>query len=69
MEKVNVKVKGMKCQGCVTAVEKALNGSKGVEKANVDLASHSANIEFNPNESNLMELGKSVKAAGFELEF
>ncbi|WP_444685753.1 heavy metal translocating P-type ATPase [Alkalicoccus luteus] len=44
MKKVNMSVSGMSCASCVNRVEKSLKKVEGVEEANVNLASHSAQV-------------------------
>ncbi|GAB3378810.1 heavy metal translocating P-type ATPase [Spongiibacter taiwanensis] len=44
-------VSGMRCGSCVSRVERALNAVPGVRRANVNLASEQASIDFDENAS------------------
>jgi copper chaperone CopZ len=46
MEKVELKVEGMTCGGCVNSIQNALNGRNGVNNAIADLESGIVAIEF-----------------------
>jgi Cu+-exporting ATPase len=55
----------MKCNGCVTAIEKALNQDIGVTTARVDLDTKTAVVE---SDSDLSVLLGALKAAGFDAQ-
>ena len=61
--KVQLKIEGMSCAGCVAAVEKAINAVPGVDQLNVNFADHSATIS---GTFNLKQLIESVKNAGYD---
>nr|WP_226911328.1 cation transporter [Gallaecimonas mangrovi] len=44
-QQVHLALLGVSCAGCVRAIEKALDGVEGVDKAQVNLADRSAHIE------------------------
>jgi copper chaperone CopZ len=56
-------IPGIKCNGCVTAIEKALGGETGVIKYEVDLETKTATIESN---ASLAVLVDTIETAGFE---
>ena len=60
---IHLSIPGMKCGGCVTAVEQALNNEAGIIQYKVDLDSKHARIE---TDSPLAVLVGAIKAAGFE---
>jgi len=60
---IKLSIPGMKCNGCVSAIEKALGEQAGVIKSEVDLASKSALIE---SDASLVALLDAIKAAGFD---
>ncbi len=64
---VSYPVEGMSCAVCAGAVEKTLSGCPGVIKASVNLASATANIEYNSEQTNPEKLHDAVKAAGYDL--
>ena len=60
---IRLAIPGMKCDGCVTAIEAALSSESGVIKSAVDLATKSAAVETNVSLAVLVDV---IKAAGFE---
>ena len=60
---IKLSIPGMKCNGCVSAIEKALGEQAGVIKSEVDLVSKSALIE---SDASLVGLLDAIKAAGFD---
>lgn len=50
-----LKIEGMTCGHCVTAVRKALEAVPGVESADVNLAEGRATVEGNANLETLVE--------------
>ncbi len=54
---------GMSCAGCVSAVENALNKTPGVDRAVVNFAEHTAEVQGNVS---LQALIQSVVSAGYE---
>jgi copper chaperone CopZ len=62
-ELIKLSIPGMKCGGCVTAIEKALGDEVGVIKSEVDLATKTALVE---SDVSLSVLSDAIKAAGFD---
>jgi len=60
------KVKGMSCEHCKMAVEKALNLLDGIKKAEVNLKKKSVKIKMN-KKIDFDTMKKAVKNAGYEL--
>ncbi|MDN4753493.1 heavy metal-associated domain-containing protein [Porphyromonadaceae bacterium W3.11] len=60
-------VNGMKCAGCVSAVEMGLKNMKGVQSVSADLAGKNATIKYNEEEVTPEALRDEVKELGFEL--
>mgnify|MGYP000612873537 CR=1 FL=1 len=58
-------VSGMKCAGCVQAVEKRLQQQPGVATAVVNLVTEQAAIEYSPQEIVPEDLAQVLTAAGF----
>ncbi|WP_455216808.1 heavy metal translocating P-type ATPase, partial [Kaarinaea lacus] len=64
---VHLSIGGMSCAGCVTTVEKALQGVPGVELATVNFADHTANVAINDDAgATTDDLVKAVIDAGYE---
>ncbi len=63
MEQYNVK--GMSCAACVSRVEKAVLGTKGVVKCSVNLLTQSMTVE---GTAPFSEIVASVRAAGYDVE-
>ncbi len=66
MEKVEFKVEGMDCGGCVKSVTRMLNGVAGVAAVDVSLEGAKAAVEFDPAKTSLPELKRAVERAGFK---
>ncbi|MDO5074168.1 MAG: cation transporter [Neisseria animaloris] len=66
METINIKIDGMTCGGCVKSVTKVLKALNGATKAEVDLASSSAQITFDPAKVQTAALIETIEDAGFD---
>ncbi|MFZ2727344.1 MAG: heavy metal translocating P-type ATPase [Methylococcaceae bacterium] len=62
-EEIRLSILGMRCAGCISAVEGALNSVSGVTAVNVNFADHSAVVTGSPDPE---QLTKAIKAAGFD---
>ncbi|WP_017660200.1 heavy metal translocating P-type ATPase [Baaleninema simplex] len=58
-------VGGMKCAGCVKAVERKLSQIPGVKSACVNLATEMATVEYEPNRVEPNHLAQTLTEAGF----
>ncbi|TAK35974.1 MAG: copper-translocating P-type ATPase [Chloroflexota bacterium] len=65
--KTSLTVEGMTCASCVSHVEKALKGVRGVNGAVVNLATSKASVEYDPGQTSLVEMKKAVDELGYEL--
>jgi copper chaperone CopZ len=61
--KIKLSIPGMKCNGCVSAIEKALADEPGVIQSEVDLATKTALVE---SDVSLSVLSDAIKTAGFD---
>ena len=59
---IHLSIPGMKCNGCVTAIEQALSKETGIIRRQVDLDTKRARIE---TDTPLAELVAAIRAAGF----
>ncbi len=62
-QNIRLSIPGMKCNGCVSAIEKALSDDIGVTSAKVKLETKTASIE---TDTELPVLLAALKNAGFE---
>ncbi len=67
-EKITLKIKGMTCASCVRKVEDALKGSPGVVRAEVNLGSESASVEFLPSMTTIESLRQVIESTGYRTE-
>jgi len=63
---VRFPVEGMTCASCVNRIERYLRKVEGVVEANVNLATESASVRFDPARVDLDDLRSAVEAAGYE---
>ncbi|WP_445384730.1 heavy metal translocating P-type ATPase [Robiginitalea sp. IMCC44478] len=59
-------VTGMTCASCASSVESMLNHTEGVNKANVNFASSSVQVEYDSS-INIEDLQSAIKSIGYEL--
>lgn len=65
MKKTTLEIKGMHCASCSTLVNNALNKTDGVNKANVNIATNKATIEFDDTKIDVNKLVQVVKNKGY----
>ncbi|MBI2755402.1 MAG: copper-translocating P-type ATPase [Chloroflexi bacterium] len=63
---VRFPVEGMTCASCVNRIERYLRKVDGVAEANVNLATETAAVRFDPDRVDLDVLRRAVEAAGYE---
>jgi copper ion binding protein len=63
--KIEIKVEGMTCQGCVRSIEKKLSTVDGVEYAHVNLGSGKAVVEYDDTRVDPSKLISAVDEIGF----
>ncbi|HSD56797.1 MAG TPA: heavy metal translocating P-type ATPase [Methanotrichaceae archaeon] len=66
-KKAELKIAGMVCAACSSAIEKSLGNLEGVYQAQVNLATESASVEYDPKKVTLTGLEKAVRDAGYEV--
>jgi len=62
---LTLSVEGMHCGACVSAVERALTRSEGVETASVSLVTHEARVRIDPARTDREALAHAVREAGY----
>ncbi len=65
IEIVSFPVEGMTCASCVNRITRFLGKVEGVEEANVNLATESASVRFDPSRTDIGALAAAVEAAGY----
>jgi Cu+-exporting ATPase len=66
-KKAELKIAGMVCAACSSAIEKSLGNLEGVYQAQVNLATENAMVEYDPKKVTLAGLEKAVRDAGYEV--
>lgn len=64
-KKVELKISGMTCATCVTAIEKSLSNLGDVTDVQVNLGNETAMVEYDSTKLKLTDLEKAVTAAGY----
>jgi Cu+-exporting ATPase len=64
-EKISIPLTGMSCASCAATVEKAISEIAGVSKANVNLASEKASMEYDPDKVKVETIIKAVSQSGY----
>lgn len=62
-----LKIVGMVCASCVSAIEKSLQSLDGVGDARVNLATEMAYVEYDPEKLKLVDIEKAVRDAGYDV--
>jgi P-type Cu+ transporter len=65
MTKTSLDITGMHCASCSTLISKALLKGKGVQKANVNVATNKATVEFDDTQISSNELIAIIKKRGY----
>ena len=68
LNKKTLKIEGMHCASCVSAVEKSLSKVEGVEEASVNLATETASVSFDDKVTGDDDLKKAVEDAGYSVK-
>jgi Cu+-exporting ATPase len=64
-----VKIGGMNCAGCVSAIQKHVSNIPGVEKCDVNLGAGKAIMQYDPSKVNLDILEKAVEDVGYKVVY
>jgi len=65
MESIQLSIKGMKCGGCVSTVEKILNNSDGIENVSVNLLTESAYFDITQKHIEIESVLENLRENGF----
>ncbi|MYE11419.1 MAG: heavy-metal-associated domain-containing protein [Gammaproteobacteria bacterium] len=67
MERLELTVDGMQCEGCVASVQNALTGRDGVTVATARLHDGLVTVEFDPAAIDRVGIETTIEEAGFEV--
>ena len=67
MERIELKVEGMTCGGCVNSVQNALNQRNGIRSATADLDSGTVTVEFDSAIIQQPVIAAAIAEAGFDV--
>ena len=67
MERIELKVEGMTCGGCVNSVQNALNQRNGIRSATADLDSGIVTVEFDSAIIQQPVISEAITEAGFDV--
>lgn len=65
METITLKVGGMSCMGCVNSVKRLLEPLPGVTGVEVDLASGTARIAYDPTQADVAAFRRTLGDGGY----
>jgi hypothetical protein len=68
MATATINIQGMTCGGCVKSVTRILTETAGVSKAEVDLASARAVVEYDPAQTSPAALAEAVEDGGYDAQ-
>lgn len=68
MKYIKVQISGMRCGGCASGVERSLNRLEGIKYATVDVAKKEADVTFEENNLNEIEIKNAVEKLGYKVE-
>ncbi|HAC63589.1 MAG TPA: cation-transporting ATPase PacS [Cyanothece sp. UBA12306] len=65
METSHLRLQGMSCAGCASAIEKAIQKVEGVNQGNVNFALSQATVTYDETITNLTVIEQAIKKAGY----
>ncbi|GHU66484.1 copper chaperone CopZ [Clostridia bacterium] len=67
MDKTIIKVDGMSCEHCVTAITKAVNALSGVSNVKVDLKAKTVTVAYDAGITPLDKIKLEIEDQGYEV--
>src|SRR3989442_15818242 len=64
--RLSLPIEGMSCASCAATVQEALRSAGGVANASVNYATGKGTVEYDDAQTNVAELIKTVRAAGYD---
>eukprot|EP00457_Paulinella_chromatophora_P001080 gb/GEZN01001082.1/.p1 GENE.gb/GEZN01001082.1/~~gb/GEZN01001082.1/.p1 ORF type:complete len:1034 (-),score=133.08 gb/GEZN01001082.1/:168-3269(-) len=68
LQEIKLDIRGMTCASCSNTIERTLAAHIGVRRANVNLITESASVEFDPAATTAEALVEAVEDVGFEAQ-
>ncbi len=65
MEQATLKLQGMSCAGCASAIESAIRSVPGVDECSVNFGMEQASIQYHPRQTNLQQIQAAIADAGY----
>lgn len=63
-----LRIDGMTCNHCVRAIEGAVRAVPGVRTVTVELASHRATVDHDPEAASIERIAAAIEQAGYTSE-
>src|SRR5712692_2572047 len=68
MKSLEMKIRGMQCDGCASTIQSILSREPGVKSSSVSFPKRAASVFFDPKETDAARLAEAVTKAGFSVE-
>lgn len=68
-KRTTIKIGGMHCAGCVTAIQNYVSDLQGVKKCEVNLGAEKAVLEFDPSVVDLTTIEKAIEEVGYRVVY
>jgi copper chaperone len=65
---LTLKIDGMSCGHCVARVKNALESTRGIKKANVNLDEGVAVVDYDESRANRQQMEQAVRVAGYQVK-
>ena len=65
LERVDLPVSGMTCAACARTIERTLSNAPGVSRANVNLATNTATVQYDPARVNTSDFVRAIEELGY----
>ncbi|KST65134.1 heavy metal translocating P-type ATPase [Mastigocoleus testarum] len=66
MDTLTLKIKGMSCASCTSAIEQAVSSLSGVRECTVNFSAEQATVKYNPQKTDIKQIQDAVDAAGYQ---
>ena len=64
-ERIDLPVSGMTCAACARSIERTLSSTSGVTRANINLATNTATVEFDPARVRVADFISVIEDLGY----